>query len=334
MLAHRTDHLLLADRVFGGVGEEGDIGPALARLLDTDRELDIEGVGQVVDDHADDAGLCAAQESPRRDGRCSRVRSWRPRRVRVSSSATRELPPRTRETVDFETPARRATSTIVARPSRPSISLCVSSFIVALARSNHCGFGRLSISAEKHELLSLHLERANSNSRPLSSRQPLSQATPLSATIPQTILDALTDIEMPRLTTERPAKETVAARGFSIPLHRSEALVLGSGAAGLRAAVEMKRRDLDVVVVTQSAFGGTSACSGSDKQTLHTANGAGPGRRLRGDGRRAWRRRRDGRGHGLYRSGGFAPRAVVPAVHGAADPAGPPRGRAALSDRP
>jgi succinate dehydrogenase/fumarate reductase flavoprotein subunit len=99
----------------------------------------------------------------------------------------------------------------------------------------------------------------------------------LSATIPQDILDALTDIEMPRLATERPAKETVAARGFSIPLHRSEALVLGSGAAGLRAAVEMKRRDLDVVVVTQSAFGGTSACSGSDKQTLHTANGAGRG---------------------------------------------------------
>jgi succinate dehydrogenase flavoprotein subunit len=99
----------------------------------------------------------------------------------------------------------------------------------------------------------------------------------LSATIPQDILDALTDIEMPRLTTERPAKETIGTRGFAIPVYRSEALVLGSGAAGLRAAVEMKRRDLDVVIVTQSAFGGTSACSGSDKQTLHTANGAGQG---------------------------------------------------------
>jgi succinate dehydrogenase / fumarate reductase, flavoprotein subunit len=99
----------------------------------------------------------------------------------------------------------------------------------------------------------------------------------LSATIPQNILDALTDIEMPRLTTERSAKETVVARGFAIPVYRSEALVLGSGAAGLRAAVEMKRRDLDVIIATQSAFGGTSACSGSDKQTLHTANGAGRG---------------------------------------------------------
>src|SRR6202453_3759308 len=82
---------------------------------------------------------------------------------------------------------------------------------------------------------------------------------------------------MPRLTTERSAKETVVARGFAIPVYRSEALVLGSGAAGLRAAVEMKRRDLDVIIATQSAFGGTSACSGSDKQTLHTANGAGRG---------------------------------------------------------
>ena len=45
----------------------------------------------------------------------------------------------------------------------------------------------------------------------------------------------------------------------------------------LRAAVEMKRRDLDVIIVTQSAFGGASACSGSDKQTLHTANSAGEG---------------------------------------------------------
>ena len=95
--------------------------------------------------------------------------------------------------------------------------------------------------------------------------------------IPQTILDRLTDVAMPRLQAERPAKEMMAARGFSMPAHRCETLVLGSGAAGLRAAVELKRRDVDVVVASQSAFGGTSACSGSDKQTLHTANGAGRG---------------------------------------------------------
>jgi succinate dehydrogenase / fumarate reductase, flavoprotein subunit len=64
---------------------------------------------------------------------------------------------------------------------------------------------------------------------------------------------------------------------YVLPVQRSEALVLGSGAAGLRAAVEMKRRNVDVVIASQSAFGGTSACSGSDKQTLHTANSAGRG---------------------------------------------------------
>lgn len=82
---------------------------------------------------------------------------------------------------------------------------------------------------------------------------------------------------MLRLATERPADEVMIVRDFAIPVYRCQALVLGSGAAGLRAAVELKRRDVDVAIATQSAFGGTSACSGSDKQTLHTANGAGRG---------------------------------------------------------
>ncbi len=73
----------------------------------------------------------------------------------------------------------------------------------------------------------------------------------------------------------------MTAAGHQFPVHRAEALVLGSGAAGLRAAVELKRRDVDVVIASQSAFGGTSACSGSDKQTLHTANTAGRGDNFR-----------------------------------------------------
>ncbi|WP_299694940.1 FAD-binding protein [uncultured Tateyamaria sp.] len=60
--------------------------------------------------------------------------------------------------------------------------------------------------------------------------------------------------------------------GFDVPVYRTGALVIGSGAAGLRAAVEMKRRGVYVTIISQSAWGGTSACSGSDKQTLHTAN--------------------------------------------------------------
>ncbi len=94
----------------------------------------------------------------------------------------------------------------------------------------------------------------------------------MSPTIPQKILDRLTDVAMPKLPNERPPQEFITALGFTMPVRRCRALVLGSGAAGLRAAVELKRRDIDVAIASQSAFGGTSACSGSDKQTLHTAN--------------------------------------------------------------
>ena len=97
------------------------------------------------------------------------------------------------------------------------------------------------------------------------------------STIPQAILDRLTDVAMPRLANERPAMAFATVGNHVVPIHRAEAIVLGSGAAGLRAAVELKRRNVDVIVASQNAFGGTSACSGSDKQTLHTANTAGAG---------------------------------------------------------
>ncbi|MDE3178010.1 MAG: FAD-binding protein, partial [Pseudomonadota bacterium] len=97
------------------------------------------------------------------------------------------------------------------------------------------------------------------------------------SSIPQNILDSLTDVTMPRLPPERPAREFVAASGWRLPVHRASALIVGSGAAGLRAAVELKRRGVEAHIATQSAWGGTSACSGSDKQTLHTANTADQG---------------------------------------------------------
>lgn len=90
--------------------------------------------------------------------------------------------------------------------------------------------------------------------------------------VSQEILDALTDVKMPRLSPKPHSKETTSAHGWNVPVRRARVVIVGSGAAGLRAAVELKRRDVDVSVVTQSAYGGTSACSGSDKQTLHTAN--------------------------------------------------------------
>ena len=95
--------------------------------------------------------------------------------------------------------------------------------------------------------------------------------------VPQSILDALTDVEMPRLRPDIDFETHLTIAGYTVPVHHCGCLVVGSGAAGLRAAVEAKRRGADVTIISQSAWGGTSACSGSDKQTLHTANTADQG---------------------------------------------------------
>ncbi len=91
------------------------------------------------------------------------------------------------------------------------------------------------------------------------------------SSVPQHILDALTRVDMPGMTPAAAASEFLDLDGLRVPVFRCGALVVGSGAAGLRAAVELKRGGLDVLVATMSPYGGTSACSGSDKQTLHTA---------------------------------------------------------------
>ena len=95
--------------------------------------------------------------------------------------------------------------------------------------------------------------------------------------VPQEILNALTDVEMPKLPPEADYSGSLVVDGYRLPVCKADAVVVGSGAAGLRAAVELKRRNVDVAILSQSAWGGTSACSGSDKQTLHTANTADQG---------------------------------------------------------
>lgn len=95
--------------------------------------------------------------------------------------------------------------------------------------------------------------------------------------VPQHILDSLTDVAMPRLLPDKAPSETADVAGFKVSIHRAGCVVVGSGAAGLRACVELQRRGCDVAVISQSAWGGTSACSGSDKQTLHFANTANQG---------------------------------------------------------
>lgn len=92
------------------------------------------------------------------------------------------------------------------------------------------------------------------------------------AAIPQAILDRLTRFDMPKVKGMAPSAEVVEVGNTSIPVYRCESLVIGSGAAGMRAAVELKRRAVDVMVMSTGLFAGTSACSGSDKQTLYTAS--------------------------------------------------------------
>lgn len=89
--------------------------------------------------------------------------------------------------------------------------------------------------------------------------------------IPPAILDSLTRIPMPRLAPAPTPTDTLTVSGQSIPVLSTACLVVGSGAAGLRAAAEISRRGTQVMIATASVYGGTSACSGSDKQTLHTA---------------------------------------------------------------
>jgi succinate dehydrogenase/fumarate reductase flavoprotein subunit len=91
-------------------------------------------------------------------------------------------------------------------------------------------------------------------------------------TIPQAILDRLTRVDMPAVRGIDPTEDCLEIDGNQVPVYRCESLVLGSGAAGMRAAVELHRRGIDVLVASTGLFAGTSACSGSDKQTLYTAS--------------------------------------------------------------
>jgi succinate dehydrogenase / fumarate reductase flavoprotein subunit len=90
--------------------------------------------------------------------------------------------------------------------------------------------------------------------------------------IPQEILDRLTRVDMPAVRGIEPSGETRRISETTVPIYRCETLVLGSGAAGMRAVVELKRRGIDVLVASTGLYAGTSACSGSDKQTLYTAS--------------------------------------------------------------
>nr|EKU5182192.1 FAD-binding protein [Klebsiella oxytoca] len=91
------------------------------------------------------------------------------------------------------------------------------------------------------------------------------------------ILDALTHVSFPKGFAKAEPASILTIDNVNYPLWKADALVVGSGAAGLRAAVELKRRQQNVLLATAGLYMGTSACSGSDKQTLFTAATAGNG---------------------------------------------------------
>ncbi len=57
---------------------------------------------------------------------------------------------------------------------------------------------------------------------------------------------------------------------LSLRRHRSKVLIIGSGAAGLNAALQLHVRGIeDIIIITESLDGGTSINTGSDKQTYY-----------------------------------------------------------------
>ena len=63
--------------------------------------------------------------------------------------------------------------------------------------------------------------------------------------------------------------------GAQVQVTRAHTLVIGSGAAGLNAAVQARRHGLDVLIVTEGLGQGTSINTGSDKQTYYKLGACG-----------------------------------------------------------
>ena len=137
---------------------------------------------------------------------------------------------------------------------------------------------------------------------------------------------------MPKLANERPPDEFIAALGISLPVRRGQALVLGSGAAGLRAAIELNlsnrrcsrlperlRRHLGLLGIRQADASYGQRC--------------GSRRRLSQYGGRPRRRRRNGPRYRLCRSRRFGAGAIVAAIPRVADTTGSTGRGVALSNR-
>ncbi len=68
---------------------------------------------------------------------------------------------------------------------------------------------------------------------------------------------------------------TLTVEGLTLPVYRTGALVVGSGAASLSCAVHLHRKGCeDLLIVTDNRNGGTSRNTGSDKQTYYRLSDA------------------------------------------------------------
>lgn len=65
-------------------------------------------------------------------------------------------------------------------------------------------------------------------------------------------------------------QDTISIKGNEYPFYRFQTVVVGSGAAGLNAAVSlMKEGQTDIAIITEGRMMGTSRNTGSDKQTYY-----------------------------------------------------------------
>ncbi len=71
-------------------------------------------------------------------------------------------------------------------------------------------------------------------------------------------------------------KEIFKIKDCEIPLYVTDVAIVGSGTAALNGAVHLKKSGVkNVTLVTQKLGGGTSANTGSDKQTYYRVNPTG-----------------------------------------------------------
>ena len=156
----------------------------------------------------------------------------------------------------------------------------------------------------------------------------------MSGELTQAILDALTDVEMPRRLPTRSADEAWRIGGIDIG-------VLSLRGAGARQRRGGPARGGRAETPRRRRHGRHAECVRRHVRLLRLRQadpscgfGERPRRRFRRAGRRARRGRRDGRGRRLCRSGRLAARPRLAAIPGPSPAPRQARRRLALSDRP